>query len=38
VLKATLLVISSSELEGVVTVSQLPSQPVHVEYVVTPKK
>ena len=38
VLKATLLMISDSTLEGIVTVSQLPDKPVHVEYVITPKK
>lgn len=34
----TILMISSSDADGIVTISQTPKKPVRIEYVVTPKK
>jgi len=36
--KVTLLTVSSPEADGIVTVTQMASQPVRIEYVITPKE
>ena len=38
VVKAGILMVSNADLEGIVTVSQVPRRPVQIEYVITPKK
>ena len=38
VVKVSILMISNSKVEGIVTISQIPHKPVSIEYVITPKK
>jgi hypothetical protein len=36
--KVSILMISNSKVEGIVTISQIPKKAVHIEYVITPKR